>query len=85
MLQNTLRSYPTLSLRVTVDGFGVWLDGVDYVKVVYSGRWTVEELRGFLVLFAAQLAVEPERLIPNLVTTESRDGASSTVEKVSRG
>ena len=62
MLQNTLRKYPRAHLLNTVAAFGVSLDDATYMQVSYSGRWTAEDMRDCLALFATWLVVEPNRM-----------------------
>lgn len=62
MLQNMLPRSPNTFLRSTPEGFGAWSAEGNYLHVVFNGRWTNEDLRDYLVLFATLLAVDPEKL-----------------------
>lgn len=62
----------------TADGFGVSLGEDAFVRVVYSGRWTSEELRDCLALFVTWLSVDPERLRRASYPRRSRVGVSLT-------
>jgi hypothetical protein len=63
MLRSTLRKYPHAYLLNTVAAFGASLDAQTYVQVSYSGRWTAEDMRDCLALFATWLVADPERLL----------------------
>lgn len=63
MLRNTLRKYPQAHLLNTVAGFGASLDANTYIQVSYSGRWTAEDMRDCLALFATWLVADPARLL----------------------
>jgi hypothetical protein len=63
MLRSTLRKYPRAHLLNTVAAFGASLDESSYMQVSYSGRWTPEDMRDCLALFAVWLVVDPERLL----------------------
>lgn len=62
MLQSMLRRYPSPYLQTTVDGFGVRLGDGRFLRIVYNGHWSDEDLRDFLVLFATWLAADPAAL-----------------------
>lgn len=61
-LQSMLRRYPNPYLQTTTDGFGVRLGDGRYLRIVYSGLWTDEDLRDFLALFVTWLAADPAAL-----------------------
>lgn len=63
MLRNTLRKYPRAHLLNTVAAFGASLDDGTYMQVSYSGRWTAEDMRDCLALFATWLVADPKRLL----------------------
>jgi len=63
MLRSTLRKYPRASLLSTAGGFGVSLDEPTFLLVSYVGRWSAEDLRDCLALFATWLVADPERLM----------------------
>lgn len=67
MLRSMSRRFPRTHLLVTWEGFGVRLEDGSYLHVVRSGRWTPEDLRDFLALFATWLVADPERLLVNSV------------------
>jgi hypothetical protein len=63
MLRSTLRKYPRAHLLNTVAAFGASLDEQTYMQVSYSGRWTAEDMRDCLALFATWLVADPKRLL----------------------
>lgn len=65
MLRNTLRRFPHAHLLNTQAAFGVSLDDNTYMQVSYSGRWTAEDMRDCLALFAVWLVAEPTRIMQN--------------------
>ena len=62
MLQSMSRRFPRTYLTGTSDGFGVRLEDGSFLQVVYNGRWSDEDMRDFLVLFATWLVADPARL-----------------------
>lgn len=63
MLRNTLRSYPKAKLLHGRGGFGASLDASSMIYIRYNGRWTAEDLRDCLALFATWLVVDPSRIM----------------------
>jgi hypothetical protein len=62
MLESISRRFPRTYLIGTSEGFGVRLEDGSFLQVVYSGRWSDEDLRDFLALFATWLAADADRL-----------------------
>jgi len=60
-----------------VGRFGASLDEGTYIRVSYSGRLTVEDMRDCLALFATWLVADPSRL---LAPGTALDGVLRTVE-----
>jgi hypothetical protein len=63
MLRSMLRKSPRAHLLNTVAAFGVSLDEGTCMQVSYSGRWTAEDMRDCLALFATWLVADPARLL----------------------
>lgn len=63
MLQSTARRFPLARLGTTLGGFGVSLDAQTSMRVSYSGRWTPEDMRDCLALFAVWLVADPDALL----------------------
>lgn len=63
MLRSTLRKYPRARLLNTSAAFGASLDEGTFMQVSYSGRWTAEDMRDCLALFATWLVADPARLL----------------------
>lgn len=78
MLRSMSRRLPNTFLRSTTGVFGVWSEGNGYLQVVFNGRWTNEDLRDCLVLFATLLAVDPAKLGRAEKSQCARNGVSST-------
>lgn len=64
MLQNTLRSFPTMKVQTRRGGFGVFTDDGTYLYVSFSGSLNADQKRDLLALFATWLVVDPEGLDP---------------------
>ena len=64
MLASMSRRWPQTSLLVTWEGFGVRRIDGSYLHVVSSGRWTNEDMRDCLALFATWLVADPDKLRP---------------------
>lgn len=62
MLQSMSQRWPRTYLQRTADGFGVHLDGGSFLRIVYNGQWSDEDMRDFLALFATWLSEDPEYL-----------------------
>lgn len=62
MLRSMSRKWPNTFLQTTTDGFGARLEDGRYLRIVYSGRWTDEDIRDYLVLFATWLVADPAAL-----------------------
>lgn len=76
MLRSMSRRFPKVYLQTTLDGFGVRLADGSYLRIVYSGKWTDEDIRDFLALFATWLVADPDRLHNTGIPL---DGVSATV------
>jgi hypothetical protein len=76
MLRSMLRRWPRAHLLNTVAAFGVALDDATFMQVSYSGRWTPEDMRDCLALFATWCVADPSRLMSSGVPL---DGVSLTV------
>jgi hypothetical protein len=63
MLRSMSRRFPRTSLLSTSEGFGVRLDDSRYLHIVYSGRWSAEDIGDWFALFAAWLRVDPATLM----------------------
>lgn len=63
MLRSMSRRFPKTSLLSTAEGFGVRLDDSRYLHIVYSGRWSAEDIGDWCALFAAWCRVDPETLM----------------------
>jgi hypothetical protein len=78
MLRSMWQRYPLMYQLSTQDGFGVSLGEDAFIRVLFSGRWTDEELRDCLALFVTWLSVDPEGLRGRAFRRRLRVGASST-------
>lgn len=77
MLQSMSQRFPNTYLHSTEDAFGVSSAATGYLRVAYSGSWTVDNLRDYLVLFVTLLSVDPSALVPEGETQSARSGVSS--------
>lgn len=90
MLRSMSRRWPNTSLLTTMEGFGVRRTDGSYLHIVYSGRWTDEDMRDFLALFVTWLVADPDKLRPPLahldgvLLTELRESARSNSRLDSR-
>jgi hypothetical protein len=58
MLQSMSRRFPRTCLIGTRDDFGVLLDDDRSLRIVCNGRWTDEDIRDWLALFATWLVAD---------------------------
>lgn len=63
MLQSMSRRFPQGRLSRMSDGFGVSLDDNTSMQVSFTGRWTAEDMRDCLALFATWCVADPERIM----------------------
>jgi hypothetical protein len=67
MLRSMLRRYPQAKQLITQADFGASLDATTYIRISYAGRWTAEDMRDWLALFAVWCVARPEDLfVPDL-------------------
>lgn len=81
MLRSMSRRFPRTFLLTTWEGFGVRLDDGRYLHIVRSGKWTPEDMRDFLALFATWLVADPDRVLGG---EQPLAGVSATVLEQSR-
>jgi hypothetical protein len=62
MLQSMSRRFPRSYLIGTQDAFGVRLEDGTSLHIVCNGRWSDQDIRDFLALFATWLVADPQRL-----------------------
>lgn len=90
MLRSMSRRWPNTSLLTTTEGFGVRRIDGSYLHIVYSGRWTDEDMRDLLALFATWLVADPDKLRPptptldGVLLTGLRESAPSNGRQNSR-
>jgi hypothetical protein len=77
MLRSMSLRFPNTRLLTTRGAFGVSLGEGGSLHIVYNGAWTSEELRSFLVLFAAFLSADPDRVLVGPPANSRRGGVSS--------
>jgi len=78
MLASMSRRWPRTSLWSTTEGFGVSRIDGSYLRIVYNGPWTDEDMRDCLALFAVWLVADPARLRPR---EQPLAGVIATVER----
>jgi len=88
MLRSMSRSYPRGRLWRTAGGFGASLDEQTYIKVSFSGRWTADNMRDWLALFATWCVADPEylfdrgQLLAGVLLTVEQDSEQSNSREV---
>ncbi len=77
MLRSMLRRFPRARLLTPQGAFGVLLDDNIYMQVSFTGRWTAEDMRDCLALFATWCVADPARIMTSGVALA---GVSQMVE-----
>lgn len=88
MLQSMSRRFPQGRLSRQSGGFGVSLDASTSMLVSFTGRWTAEDMRDCLALFATWCVADPERImgggdkLTGVLQTVTRESEQSSTRQV---